>query len=223
MGRRYRRYRSSGRRQRANPLALLFLIAFYYLYQYWQIVLLIAIVIGGICLAWHLIRRNKSNEPTDAPDTLPESATAATDSQHQTYSSKDSLMTDCEKSYFEVIKKLVEPSYTIQPQINLASVIDKDTHARYRNELFRNIDFGIFDKNYKLLVLIEINDQSHTMQNRKERDQKVKAICAEANIPLITFWTKYGVNEAYIRNRLSEHLTICNDAPQDGPGPYINA
>ena len=117
-------------------------------------------------------------------------------------------MTECEKSFFEVIKEIVEPQYTIQPQINLASVIDKEQHTKYRNELFRNIDFGIFDKNYSLVLLIEINDQSHAQPNRIDRDNKVKSICADAGIPLITFWTKYGIDKKYIYNRLQEYLPL---------------
>ena len=34
----------------------------------------------------------------------------------------------------------------VHPQLNLASVIKKETSNRYINELFRNIDFGIFTK-----------------------------------------------------------------------------
>ena len=49
----------------------------------------------------------------------------------------------------------------IVPQVNLASIIDKVSDSRFHNELFRNIDFGIFNADYsKLLLLIELNDES---------------------------------------------------------------
>ena len=67
--------------------------------------------------------------------------------------------------------------------MNLASVIHKE-NTKYRTELFRNIDFGIFNKDFELLLLIELNDKSHIQRNRKIRDRKVKNILKECNIPL---------------------------------------
>lgn len=128
--------------------------------------------------------------------------------EEKKYEAKDIFITECEKKFFDAIKSIVGENYIVQPQINLASIVNKVTADKYRNELFRNIDFGVFDKNYKLLILIEINDPSHDKSDRKDRDDKVKKICAEANIPLVTFWTKYGVNEEYIKSRLSKHIVL---------------
>ena len=124
------------------------------------------------------------------------------------YSSKESLMTDCEKEFFRVFRKVLPNEYILQPQINLASIINKESFSQYQNELFRNIDFGVFDQNYTLKLLIEINDATHTQPERIERDKKVAFICAQAGIPLITFWTKYGINEIYIKKRLYKYLQL---------------
>lgn len=124
-----------------------------------------------------------------------------------TYTSKSSIMTECEKEYFDVIRNIVGESYIVQPQINLASVINKAQGSKYQNELFRNIDFGIFDCYYNLKLLIEINDSTHERSDRIERDRKVHHICQEAGIPIITFWTKFGVNESYIEKRIREYIT----------------
>lgn len=85
----------------------------------------------------------------------------------------------------------------------------KVSFEKYRLELFRVIDFGIFDQEYKLCVLVEINDPSHETPER-ERDKKVVEICKEAGIPLVTFWT-YGVNPEYIRSRLRYFLPLLNE------------
>ena len=76
----------------------------------------------------------------------------------------------------------------------------------YVNELFRIIDFGVFDKEDNIILLIEINDSSHRLYHRRKRDEKVKEICAEAEIPLLTFWTEYCINEQYIERRINECL-----------------
>lgn len=118
------------------------------------------------------------------------------------YERKDSLITATEKQYLDAIKTVLPAGVFIQAQVNLASIIYKTDNSKYQNELFRNIDACIFDQAYKPLVLIEINDSSHNDARRKERDRKVRDICEEAGIPLITFWTSYGVNMDYIKERV---------------------
>ena len=132
----------------------------------------------------------------------------STEKKEVSYASKSSIMSDCEKAFFEAFQEIVGDNYIVQPQINLASVVRKETASRYQNELFRNIDFGIFDKSYNLLLLIEINDRTHERSDRIQRDKKVQGICENAGIPLVVFWTKYGVNKKYIKDRLGQYLSL---------------
>lgn len=109
-------------------------------------------------------------------------------------------------SYGTIIKKYLPSNYVLRPQICLASIIEKVDQNTYVNELFRIIDFGVFDQYNNILLLIEINDRTHNSLNRKIRDQKVLAICKEAEIPLLTFWTADGLNEYHIKKELSNYL-----------------
>lgn len=122
------------------------------------------------------------------------------------------FMSQNERYFYNTLKELEnELNIIIHPQTNLASIIDK-SGGKYRNELFRNIDFAVFTKNYeKLLFLIEINDKTHQKYKRKKRDNNVKNICNDANIKLITFETRYNNTKEYITNRLkSTYLEIKN-------------
>lgn len=127
-------------------------------------------------------------------------------------------MTTVEKKFYDAFKKVIPQNYILQPQINLASLIEKKNlgnySRNYHNELFRNIDFGIFDENYTPRLLIEINDRTHYRTDRKERDNKVRAICAQAGIPLITFWAKDGINPDYIRRRIERELHLTAEPPR---------
>ena len=119
------------------------------------------------------------------------------------------LMTDNEKYFYNIIAKNFENKYLIVPQVNLASFVNKEKQYEneYQNELFRNIDFGIFDKNTTLpILMIEINDNTHNQAKRKYRDIKVKEILEKANINLITFYTEYSNKEDYIVKRIKENL-----------------
>lgn len=65
----------------------------------------------------------------------------------KSYNQKE-FMTKSENEFYEKMLEL-KNEYEIVPQVNLATIIDKQTAEKYRNELFRNIDFGIFTKDYK--------------------------------------------------------------------------
>ena len=101
----------------------------------------------------------------------------------------------------------------IVPQVNLASIIQKVSNSRFNTELFRNIDFGIFSADYsKVLLLIELNDESHNNFHRKKRDIKVHEICNKVGIKLITFYTKYSNEKEYVKGRILKELNMPNKA-----------
>ena len=118
------------------------------------------------------------------------------------------IMSDYERKFYNILKEL-ENNYIIVPQLNLASVIKKINNNRYYSELFRNIDFAIFSKDYsRLLLLIEINDKTHQKRNRRDRDLKVQKICNDVNVKLIKFYTNYPNDKEYVINRVKKELNI---------------
>lgn len=123
------------------------------------------------------------------------------------YEPRKALISKSEQAFFAAIKSSVPDGYCVFPQINLASFIDRTDDARFRNELYRNVDFLLTDSEYQPKIVIEINDQTHLTPDRKERDEKVQKICEEAGIPIIKLWTSYGVNPEYIRTKITETLS----------------
>lgn len=171
-----------------EALKLTFKIIFCLLF--WWLIIIIAII--------KLNNRNNKNTTTL--------------SQKQ-YESK-SLLTNYEKYFYDIINGEFSNTYYIMPQVNLASIVKKikEFPTQYQNELYRNIDIGIFDKtDMTPLLLIEINDKTHNNKNRIVRDNKVKEICKTANIPLITFYSNYPNKKDYIINRIKE--TLSNNLP----------
>lgn len=122
------------------------------------------------------------------------------------YSPRTRLITKCESAFFDAISAALPEGYHVFPQINLAAFIERNDSARFRNELFRNVDFLITDGEYAPKIAVEINDRSHLDRDRRERDEKVAMICEEAGIPIVKLWTSYGVQPDYIRKRISEQL-----------------
>ncbi len=122
------------------------------------------------------------------------------------YDPKPRLMSEVEEEFFEAIKEVLPEGFLVFPQVNLAAFIERTDSARYRGELFRNVDFLVTDEDYLPRTVIEINDSTHHKPDRRERDERVRMICEEAGIPMITLWTSYGVKLDYIEERISDSL-----------------
>ena len=122
------------------------------------------------------------------------------------YALRNTLISKAEQNFYSAIVASVPEGYFVFPQINLASFITRTDDARFHNELFRNVDFLITDEIYHPKLIVEINDQTHLSNDRKERDEKVRKICEEAGIPILKLWTSYGVNQEYIKGRIEELL-----------------
>lgn len=127
------------------------------------------------------------------------------------YYRKD-FLTKTEKEFYNFLIQIEsEKNVKIIPQINLGTIIEKRKSKldKYRNELFKNIDFGIFDNEFNLLFLIEFNDKSHNKPDRKERDNKVKKICKITGIKLIPIWySEYAEEKELIRKKILANIQI---------------
>ena len=150
------------------------------------------------CETWHL-----ASSPCEYNKTIVKSMIIE---NHYLYDAKKVLISNSEQSYYSVILSALPSGYHAFPQVNLASFIVKNDDSPFHNELFRNVDFLVTDAKYQPLFIIEINDQTHLNADRKERDEKVKRICEEAGIPIVRFWTSYGLNSDYIRQKIDETL-----------------
>lgn len=124
-----------------------------------------------------------------------------------TYQQKNSLITDYERYFYNILEETFGNEYKIQTQVNLASIVKKVDNSKYQNELFRNVDFGIFEKStLKPLLMIEINDSTHKKGNRYKRDLNVRKILEESNIKLITFYSNYPNKRDYVVDRIVKEL-----------------
>jgi hypothetical protein len=123
------------------------------------------------------------------------------------------LMTNSEFQFYKKLKILesrTDGKIIIAPQINLATILKKVRNGDrdfYQNELYRNIDFAIFSRDYqKLLLLIELNDASHFDKKRRARDAKVREICEIANVKLLTFYTDKSNETGYVISRILDKI-----------------
>lgn len=114
------------------------------------------------------------------------------------------LMTEPELEFYNLLKRNYEPKYKVLPQIALLSLVDKTTNTSYRNELFRIVDFVIFDGNFTPLCAVELNDASHNRSDRKERDEKVKTILEKAGVCIVFVPKDVANEERVVRKIISD-------------------
>lgn len=118
---------------------------------------------------------------------------------------KRKFLTNSEINFYHTLTEL-NNEYIIIPQVNLGTIVEK-VDSKYRSELFKNIDFGIFTPEFELVLLIELNDKTHRQKNRIERDKKLKEILNNCDIPLLTFYTDYPNEKNYVINRIRKTIT----------------
>ncbi|MCH5165983.1 MAG: DUF2726 domain-containing protein [Clostridiales bacterium] len=105
------------------------------------------------------------------------------------YERKRVMLSRPEYNFLQLLREISPSKYEVVPQVALTNVIDKKTNTSYRNELFRVCDYCFVDRDtFEPLLLVELNDRSHLREDRQMRDAKVAAICADAKLPLVTFW-----------------------------------
>lgn len=155
----------------------------------------ITVIILLICLY--------NNENTSKEKSFTEQSKRNTKQAIPKYQPKK-LMTKTEINYANAIRKALPEGYRVFPQICLASILQKNIENKFANELFRIVDFCVFDTEYNPILIIEINDATHHEKNRIARDYKVKDLCEIAHIPLLKLWTEYGINQEYINKKIKE-------------------
>lgn len=173
--------------------------------------LIILAVLFFIGIILYLIYRAisiKNRDKKQVQDYAPKIERSKTKKQQPTYAIKENYLSYTEQQFFNVIKKIVNDKYLVFPQIPLSQIIIKNSESRYQNELYRIIDFCIFDKNYHPLLCIEINDETHRQKDRYIRDKKVENLLNIVGLPLITLWTDFGIKPEYIERRIKQHIEL---------------
>ncbi len=177
-----------------------------------SICLIVVIVIAIFII--NLIYKNKQNQSHQDFEYIPnnneiQSQNIENETTAIKYEIKSKYLSYYELKYYEAIQNILEGKYILFPQVPLSQIIVvKNKKSKYQSELYRVIDFCIFDKDYTPLLCIEINDETHHQRNRYIRDKKVQNILNNAGLPLITLWTNFELNINYIENRIKQHIEI---------------
>jgi very-short-patch-repair endonuclease len=109
------------------------------------------------------------------------------------YSRRGLIMTAAEIRFFKHLESLIGKNYYIFPQIHLSTLFDHKIYGQHFWSAFQHInrksvDFVVCSKNdVRPQFAIELDDWSHKLEHRKQRDAEVERIFYKSGLPLIRF------------------------------------
>jgi hypothetical protein len=128
------------------------------------------------------------------------------------YKSANSLITNAEKKFFNVLISInFNFDIYIFSKVRLADIIylpgGINNRRKYLSKILsKHLDFVICDrKNYKPLLVIELDDSSHNNIENKKRDIEKDNILKAANIPILRIRVQRYYDVAEIKRNV-EHL-----------------
>lgn len=138
------------------------------------------------------------------------------------FEKKERLLTTSEMIFFRVILQIINDRYFIFPQIHLASILqikkgefDRKNWKRYFNKLIqKSFDFVIFKRDtLEPLLVIELDDSTHSQFQRVKRDLFVDQALRAAQIPILHIKPQqdYNIEElkTLIFSKLGSEGKIC--------------
>lgn len=109
------------------------------------------------------------------------------------YARRDSLFTPAELRFLETLRRALPEELEIFGKVRIADVLtplERLDPKAWRSAFVRitgkHLDFVLCERESGHLVCaIELNDRSHALPDRQERDRFIVQACAEAGLPLL--------------------------------------
>jgi len=124
------------------------------------------------------------------------------------YIPKNMILSETEKKFYDGIRSAVGLRYVVKARVAMADVLKRGDGTKCKGESLGEMDFGVFDLQNRLKVLIEIRGLKRKGHQSQKAYRKVRKLCKKAGIPVVTFWVKYGVLTGYIKERMQDYLNV---------------
>ena len=101
------------------------------------------------------------------------------------------MLNPAEKTFFEILQKIIPDDYVVYPQIRLNSILEVQASKKdfwtYQNKINRKtVDFVIFDKaNLQAVLVLEYDGKTHQKEERQDRDNFVDSILQSADLKIL--------------------------------------
>lgn len=121
---------------------------------------------------------------------------------------RDDFLSSAEISFYHVLLTAAGDQFTVCPKVNLNDIFfvsRSDQNQAARNRISRkHVDFLLCDsRSMRPRVGIELDDSSHTREDRQTRDAFVQQVFDAAGLVLLRFPVQRAYNISEITSRLS--------------------
>lgn len=129
------------------------------------------------------------------------------------YTKKKYLISRAEHEFYDALVAAVGGDFYIFAQVHLPTLLDHKVKGQsWQGALShinrKSVDFVLCDKSYiSPLLAIELDDKSHLIEDRKERDNEVERILSEARMPLLRVENHGSFDSSNLAVAIKEKLT----------------
>jgi len=126
------------------------------------------------------------------------------------YTKKTTLLTENEKKFYNVLFEIInKEEILIQTQVVLYEIIKTkfiNDYSSFNKIKSKSIDYVLVNKNFEILLCIELDDYTHNKSERIQRDNFINSIFEETNIKLLRVSVKQIYDIESLRKIINSYL-----------------
>lgn len=192
------------------------------LLQIFGVALVVIFMVFGIMLLIKYLTREVKQ--IDKPETE-EAAEPVPQEEKFPYVLNNPIMSPKEKSFYTAVKPIAyELGLTVFCKVRLADLLNvpkniSKYHTWFNHVKAKHVDFVLVDNDLNIKVIIEVDDKTHSREDRKQRDDFVDKAFAQLGIEVLHIYswgTRYGGVDlkATIMNALQPKSETAAPAPE---------
>ncbi len=125
----------------------------------------------------------------------------------KSFTKKDYLLTPNELKFYKLLKRITDKlDLSIFTQVALYEIINCKDYKDFNRIKSKSIDFVITEKNCKIRLCIELDDNTHNYKKRIERDNFINTIFSNLDIKLLRIPVQNFYNLDELEKQIQEKL-----------------
>jgi hypothetical protein len=178
-------------------------------------------IVAVLVIAWLFLRNLNRPAPEMLPplNRIPYRRTRRPRSEPLPYLQRQSLLSRGETAFFHVLNRAVRHRFGISIKTRLADIVQcpedlwETTHGRRLCQ--KHIDFILYDwQSLAVVAVIELDDASHDLPDRRLRDRFVNRVFRSVDVPLIRVRAAARYSTSMLRERLATVITDLSNPVQ---------
>ncbi len=140
--------------------------------------------------------------------------------QRLPYRRRDGLLTAAERAFYGALCRAVEADWQVFAQVRVADLLTVPKETRNRQSFVsritsKHVDFVLCDRQtLSPVAALELDDSSHQLANRRQRDIFLDAAFEAAGLPLLRVPVRGSYDAAELHDLIHGHLAVAPQRPR---------